>query len=82
MIEVRYQADLEGKITLDEVVMQRGKMQFHLEQMSDNRWWMGLYDGKQSVHVILYAKRATIHGVCRDEGEKPPKVTGAKELLQ
>ena len=75
MIEVRL-----DKGELDEVVLcdEDGKCRFHLEQLSDRQWWMGLYDGKQELRVVLYAKRATVHGFWENEGEEDVVPKGGK----
>ena len=76
-IEIRYQTIIGAeKPTLDEVVMQvDDKCLFHLEQMSDQGWWMGIGDPKdQYVHVNLTTRRAIINGFCEDEGTNPPRV--------
>jgi len=64
MIDIR---EYDGE--LDEIVFTRdGKCLFHLEQMSDQYWWMAIYDGERTVHIDLMTKRAVIHGSVRKEG--------------
>ena len=70
-VEVRYQSIIGQKQpTLDEVVLYvNGECLFHLEQMDDNQWWMGVGtpDG-QFVHVNLVTTRARIRGSWEDDG--------------
>ena len=75
-LEVRHNAD--G--ALDEVVMRVGdRCLFHLEQMDDNHWWMGVGDPDgQYVHVHLSTFRAPISGQWSNEGaEDVPLATPA-----
>lgn len=58
MIEARHNDD--G--TLDEVVA--SGVDFHLEQLSDGVWWIGLElpDGKRSTVVLSTARGAKVSG--------------------
>lgn len=77
-VEVRYQHEI-GKTQpeLDEVVLYvNSRCVFHLEQMDDNIWWMGIGDPEgQYVSVRLFAKRATVFGIYEDEGKSKPILT-------
>ena len=50
-IEVRFHKD--G--SLDEIILwnEDHKCSFHLEQMDDDHWWMGVYGDTESVNVHL-----------------------------
>ena len=66
MIDIRL---IEGK--LDEVVLERdGECLFHLEQMSDQDWWMAIRDGQRIVHINLTTKRAKISGSWQEMAER------------
>lgn len=60
MREARYGGDK----ALDEVVAD-DIANFHLEQMDDGRWWIGLThtDGTET-HISLFTKRSKISGLC------------------
>ena len=72
-VEVR-EATLIGddKPTLDEVVLLvDGKCLFHLEQLSDTDWFLGIGDPDgQYVRVILGTKRASVKAFWDNEGPK------------
>lgn len=59
--------------SLDEVVAQGI---FHLEQMSDNHWWMAVYlpDGR-AIHVNLFTPRATVKADWRIESDSGAAVS-------
>ncbi len=61
IIEIR----LDGENQLDEIV--GTKVNFHLEQMSDNAWWISITDTTGRVNVRLFARRAKIYGSYEDE---------------
>lgn len=74
-IEVREQTDLEGQEFLDEVVLQRDGVFFHLEQMSEHGWWLSIKTPQGEVHVDLVLERtrsktAEVKGYWRDETVK------------
>lgn len=76
-VEVRKQHTIgQDTPALDEVCLYvDGRCVFHLEQMSETCWWMGVGDpDSQYVHVRLSTKRATISGDYEDQGEKPAVV--------
>lgn len=76
-VEVREQTVIgASEPTLDEIVVSvDGKVVFHLEQMSDQFWWMGVGDTEgQYVHCHLYTKRAEILGLWEDEGREKPRL--------
>jgi hypothetical protein len=49
-IEVRLK---DGKLDEIVVVNKEGDCVFHLEQMTDNHWWLAAYDQDHEVHVDL-----------------------------
>lgn len=60
------------KPTLDEVVMSvDGKCLFHLEQLSDTDWFLGIGDPDgQYVRVVLGTKRASVKAFWDNEGKQ------------
>ena len=48
----RYEIRLNEDRTIDEIV----GPDFHLEQMADNDWWLGIGKPKNIMHVGLYCK--------------------------
>lgn len=68
-----FEVRLNEDKTLDEVVAghpaklseKQTDLFFHLEQMSDSHWWMGITmkDG-QTIHVNLHTKQAKIYANC------------------
>lgn len=76
-VEVRYTHIVDKqKPQLDEVVLLvDGACLFHLEQMSDQHWWMGIGSPeRQYVHVNLFTRRAIINGNCESEGTVKPQI--------
>ena len=49
---------------LDEVV---GTGQFHLEQMDDTHWSLGLRTKSGDLQVVLWATRARVYGIAHED---------------
>jgi hypothetical protein len=59
-----------GREEVDEIVVHN--VMVHLEQMSDQGWWMGIYRDGHALTVNFSTKgRSPITATCQDEGEKP-----------
>ena len=65
-IEVRYQED-----ELDEIcVYVNGECVLHMEQMSDQCYWMGIEAGGYTVHAHVFSKKGRAHVAANAEGWK------------
>ena len=64
-IEVRDVTLLDGSRVLDEVVGEG--VDFHLEQLDDNHWWMAITGSSRTIVVVLYTKRAKIKATWEEE---------------
>lgn len=76
-VEVREQTVMGDTIpTLDEIVLTvDGKAVCHLEQLSDQVWWIGIGDPDgQYVRCTVGAKRARVNGRWESDGAVPPRL--------
>jgi len=68
-IEIRTQGELaDGRPALDEVVAHGAAI--HLEQMSDDHWWMGLEAGGKYFHLNFGIENGRLWVRLSDQGEE------------